>query len=124
MKRVLVVDDEQTACDMLKNFLTKKGYETMTALSGEEAIKKVKEERPHMILLDIRMPGIDGVETLKRIREMDKEVGVIMITACGDIKDAMESVKLGAYDYITKPFDLEFVKDLIEHCLEDGGKKK
>ena len=69
-KKILVVDDEPAVCNMLEKFLTKKEYKVSTALSGKEAIKKVKREKPHIIFLDIRMPHMDGIEVLKRIREI------------------------------------------------------
>jgi DNA-binding response OmpR family regulator len=81
MPRVLVVDDEPDAVELLQEFLTSKGYEVITAEDGEEALHKVKEERPHLILLDVRMPRLNGMEVLKRLREIDREVGVIMVTA-------------------------------------------
>jgi len=113
MKKILVVDDEQAICNMLKKFLTQKGYEAIIALSGEEAISKVKQERPHVVLLDIRMPDMDGIETLKKIREIDKEVGVIMITAVNEEKTGKKCLELGAYDYIIKPFDLDYLETVL-----------
>ncbi len=107
MERILVVDDEQAICDALKKFLTKKGYAADSAGSGEEAIKKVKEERPHMILLDIIMPGIGGLEALKRIKKIDKEIGIVMITAVKDKVIGRRCMKLGAYDYVMKPCDID-----------------
>lgn len=113
MEKILVVDDEQIVCNMLKKFLTKKGYEVITVLSGEEAIKKVKEERPRVVLLDIRMPGMDGIETLKRIRKIDEKVGIIMITAVKDDEIGRGCMELGAYDYITKPFGLDYLESVL-----------
>jgi len=113
MKKILIVDDEKPVCDMLEKFLIKKGYETVIALSGEEAIRKVNEERPHLILLDIRMPGMDGIETLKKIREIDKKVGIVMITAVKDDDVGRKCAELGAYDYITKPLDFEYLERVL-----------
>jgi len=119
MKRILVVDDEQVVCNMLKKFLTQKGYEVTTVLSGEEAIKKVKEERPHIVLLDIKMPGMNGVETLKQIREIDKEVGIVMITAVKEDEIGRTCMQLGAYDYITKPLGLDYLETVLMVKLLD-----
>lgn len=112
-KRILVVDDDQAICNMLEKFLSKKGYQAITALSGEEGIKKVEEERPHMILLDIKMPDLNGIETLKRIRNIDKEVGIVMITAVKDDEVGKKCIELGAYDYITKPLSLEYLENVL-----------
>lgn len=113
MARILVVDDEPEVCNMLKKFLTKKGHEVYTALNGEDALSVVKEERPHVVLLDIIMPKMDGIECLKQIRELDKEVGVIMITAVKQEEVGKQALKLGAFDYITKPLSLQYLEDCL-----------
>jgi len=113
MARILVVDDEQDVCDMLEKFLTIKGYEVSTALSGEDALALVKEERPHIVLLDIRMPEMDGLECLESIKEIDKEIGVIMITAIKQEEVGKKAMELGAYDYITKPLSLQYLQDCL-----------
>jgi DNA-binding response OmpR family regulator len=113
MARILVVDDEQEVCDMLKKFLTKRGHGVYTALNGEEALSLVKEERPHIVLLDIRMPKMDGMECLKLIKEIDKEVGVIMITAVKEEEIGKQAMELGAFDYITKPLSLKYLEDCL-----------
>ena len=112
--KILAIDDEMEVCDLLKTFLTRKGYEVITANSAAEGIEKVKVEKPNVVLLDIRMPGMDGVEAINRIREIDKDVGIIMTTAVIDEKIAQKTVELGASDYIIKPFDLDYLeKSLI-----------
>jgi DNA-binding response OmpR family regulator len=111
--KVLVVDDERAVCNMLKKFLTKKGYSVNTALSGKEAIKAIRKEKPHVVLLDIRMPGIDGVETLKRIRKLNKNIGIVMITAVKEDETGRRCLKLGAYDYITKPLSLDYLENVL-----------
>lgn len=118
-KKILVVDDELAVCNMLKKFLTKKGYEATVALSGEEAIEKVRQENPHIVLLDIKMPGIDGVETLKRIREIDKKVGIVMITVVKDDEVGRKCMELGAYDFITKPLSLDYLEKVLTMKLID-----
>ncbi len=110
MPRVLVVDDEPDAVEMLQEFLVAKGYEVLTASDGEEALRKVKEERPHVILLDVRMPGMNGLEVLKRVRAMDHEVGVIMVTAVNEEETGRQALQLGAFDYITKPLDFTYLE--------------
>jgi len=110
MPRVLVVDDEPDALELLQAFLEAKGYEVLTASDGEEALQKVKEERPHLMLLDVRMPKLTGLEVLKRVREIDREVGVIMVTAVNEEETGRQALQLGAFDYITKPLDLKYLE--------------
>jgi DNA-binding response OmpR family regulator len=110
MARILVVDDEPDAVELLQEFLTAKGYDVIIASDGEEALRQVKEHRPHLILLDVRMPKLNGMEVLKRVREIDHEVGVIMVTAVNEEETGREALKMGAFDYITKPLDLQYLE--------------
>ncbi len=110
MPRVLVVDDEPDAVELLQEFLVAKGYEVLTANGGEEALRAVREERPHLILLDVRMPGMNGLEVLRRVRQIDQEVGVIMVTAVNEEETGREALALGAFDYIVKPLDLAYLE--------------
>jgi len=110
MARVLVVDDEPDSVELLQEFLTSKGYEVVTASDGEEALRKVKEERPHLVLLDVRMPGMNGLDVLRKVRHFDQEVGVIMVTAVNEEDTGREALKLGAFDYIVKPLNLEYLE--------------
>ncbi len=112
-EKILVVDDDPAVNSLLKDFLTRKGYQVITASSGEEALEKFRDQRPMLILLDIKLPGMDGIVTLKRLREMDDKVGVIMITGVQE-QEAFEQVKkLGAYEYIVKPFDLDYLETCV-----------
>jgi DNA-binding NtrC family response regulator len=113
MERILVVDDEVEVCKVLKEFLASKGYEVHTALDGSTAISKVKEVRPHIVLLDIIMPGMGGIDVLKEIKGIDHRVGVIMVTAVADHELARRAIELGAYDYITKPMDLNYLETVV-----------
>ena len=115
MERILVVDDEIEVCNSLKRFLSikGKGYEVDTANSGKEAVRKVKENRPHIVLLDIIMPGMSGIDTLKEIKKIDPNIGVIMATAVADEEIAKRALQLGAYDYILKPFDLNYLETVL-----------
>jgi two-component system response regulator AtoC len=117
MARVLVVDDEPDVLDLLDEFLTGKGYEVTTAQGGPEALRKAKAERPHAILLDIRMPDMSGLEVLRRVREADREVGVIMITAVNEEETGREALKLGAFDYLVKPLDLAYLERSLWHQI-------
>lgn len=110
MSRILVVDDEEDICKTIRDVFTEEGYEVETAGSGREAIEKIKTKMPDLILLDVRIPGMNGIEVLKAIRKLDEGVPVAMITAYEDIDLAEEALRLGAYDYIKKPFDLEYLR--------------
>lgn len=117
--KVLAVDDE---IDMLQAFKTMLGkdYHVLTAGSGKECIEKARLELPDLALLDIRMPKMDGIETLKALKEEFADLCVIIVTASRDIKPAVECIKLGAYDYLTKPFELDELKATINKALEHG----
>lgn len=117
-KKILVVDDEQGILDFFKKALGKEGYEVITCLNGIEALEKVRKEKPDLVILDVKMPGIDGIETLKRIKWLNKKAIVIMLTAYGTLDSAKEALKLGAQDYITKPFKLDYVKEVIKGNLK------
>ena len=122
MNKILVVDDEVKASELLKRFLEAKGYEVITSSSGEDAIEKVRNEKPNAILLDIKMPGMDGTETLKRIRTFDKEVGIIMVTAIKEEETGKKAIKLGADEYITKPIDFNHLETSLLVDLVMRGK--
>ena len=116
-EKVLVVDDEWEIRDVLSNFLTEKGYEVILASNGEEAIELAEKENPHVILLDVKMPGIDGIETCRRFKEGEKTryISVIMITAFGDRE--IEAYLEGADDFIVKPFNMVEISFRIESML-------
>ena len=117
LPNILVVDDEVNIVESFKQLL-KDNYKVLTATSGEEALEKVEKENLDIVLLDIRMPGMDGIEVLRRIEEMKENVDVIMVTAVNTMKTAIEAMKLGAYDYITKPFEVDEVVVSINKALE------
>ncbi len=112
-EKILIVDDEENICSLLKYFFEKKGYPTITAHNGEEAIALVEKERPSMILLDVMMPGMDGILTLRKIREIDPKVGVVMATGSQDELIAKEASALGSYAYVLKPFDLKYLELVV-----------
>lgn len=108
--RVLIVDDERQIGEFLYEFLSDQGYEVFYADSGSLALRFVKRARPHIVLLDVRMDGMDGLETLKRILEIDPKAGVIMVTAMQDEDIGRQALKLGAVDFISKPVDFEYLE--------------
>lgn len=111
--RLLVVDDETIIRDVLARFFKRKGYSVSTAKNGKEALEMVKKERPHLMLLDIRMPEMDGFEVLRRLRDVDREVAVMMITANTDLGEAQKTIEMGACDYIVKPFHLDYLETTV-----------
>ena len=113
MIKILVVDDEHEACDALKEFLSMKGYEVSTAQDGQTALRKIKEYDPQIVLLDVIMPGMNGIKVLQQIKKMDPKIGVIMVTVVTDETQAKKALQLGAYDYITKPVDLNYLDTVV-----------
>lgn len=114
IKKILVCDDDKAVSGFLERFFKKEGFtEVDTALTGEEALEKIRKNHYDLILLDIKLPGIDGIETLKRIKEYNQSLGVIMITGFPEMSMVEEAMKLGAYDYIVKPFDLAYLKLVV-----------
>jgi len=111
--KILTVDDQMGIDSFFYEFFTVRNYEVFSALSGKEAIEIVKKERPRIILLDINMRGMDGIETLKRIREIDKESAIIMVTGVKDDDTMRRAKELGADDYITKPLSLEYLDKVV-----------
>ncbi len=118
MKSILIVDDEQSIRESLDGILQDEGFRTLVAETGEEALALLGEETPDLVLLDIWLPGIDGLETLRRIRENHQEQVVIMMSGHGTIETAVKATKLGAYDFIEKPLSLEKVLISIENALK------
>jgi len=117
---ILIIDDEAELCQNLSEMLKEEeeGYKLSIANNGEKGLAKIKEEVPDLVLLDIKMPEMDGIETLKRIRAIDKDILVIMLTAYQTVETAVKAMKLGAYDYISKPFNYEELKIIIKRALQ------
>lgn len=118
MYNILIVDDEQSIRDSLTGILQDEGYNFATAANGEEALIQLREEKPDLILLDIWMPGMDGLETLARIRDYQPDQLVIMMSGHGTIETAVRSTKLGAHDFIEKPLSLEKLLVTIQNALK------
>jgi two-component system response regulator HydG len=116
--KILVVDDEASHRMMLRAVLTGEGYRVAEAADGTEAVRAVEKEAFDIILLDIRMTAMDGIEALTEIRKISPLVPVLIMTAYASVKTAVEALKAGAFDYMTKPLDIEEVKILIEKALE------
>jgi two-component system, NtrC family, nitrogen regulation response regulator NtrX len=117
--RILIVDDEPAILNALTGVLEDEGYDVSAAKSGHEALKLIKSEPPELAFLDIWMPELDGIETLRRALEIAPNLQVVMMSGHGSIESAVKAIKLGAYDYIEKPLSLEKVTLLIRHALHE-----
>ena len=115
--RILVVDDERDLCGALHDLLEKEGYEVECAYDGAMALAKAETRPFHVVLTDIRMPGSDGLELVRQLRERHNEVLVIVMTAYSSMQYALRAVECGAYDYLTKPFQRTDVLRAVEHGL-------
>ncbi len=122
-KRILVVDDEGSVRTLLAGYLRARGFETETAEGGIEALALLKRQRFDLVLSDLNMPGLNGIDLLGRIRESSEDVGVIMLTGCDEVTMAVEAMKAGALDYVRKPFDLENVISVIRDALDRRDEK-
>ena len=122
--KIFIVDDELVMRKSLSGWLKRDGYDVDTAESGEEAIEKLKKTRFDLLLVDIKMEGISGLDVLKHVRENDPDMAVVMITAYGSISTAIEAMKNGAYDYLLKPFDPEELGLLIEKIIEQQAQAR
>ncbi len=115
--RVLVVDDEETIRNLLQRTLEETGYTVVTAANGEEALHEVSQREPEVMLLDIKMPGLSGMDVLTKLTTDWPDICVVMVTAMGDTQTAVKAMKLGAYDYITKPFKPTDVVQKVQEAL-------
>jgi DNA-binding NtrC family response regulator len=121
---VLIVDDERTLARAVKAFLSEAGYEAEVASDAERALELVESLRPDVVFADVRLPGMSGIDLLRRIRDFDPAIPVIIMTAHGTIEGAVEAVKLGAFDYMKKPVDLEELKLLADRARENALMKQ
>ena len=117
-KTILIIDDEKSICKSLGSILIDEGYEILTAGSGEEAMKVIEEDPPQLVILDIWLPGIDGIETLKMIKSRYPQIRVIMISGHGTIETAVKATKLGAFDFFEKPLSMEKIILIVNHVFE------
>ena len=120
---ILVVDDEENTREGLSKILTKEGYAVEMAANGKEAIGVLKRQSFDLVITDMRMPLMDGFEVLREIKKMDEEVGVIMITAYGEVESYLEAMNMGAFEYINKPVRVNELKRVITKVLEVRRKK-
>lgn len=122
--KILVIDDEKLMRWSLQQNLSKEGYTVITAEKGMEGLNLFKEETPDVTLLDIHLPDVSGITVLQSIKEINKDALAIMITAFGDIQTAVKTIKLGAYDFVEKPFNVDKLKILVAKALETVSLRK
>ena len=115
--RILIVDDEPPVIDVFREFLAGQGYELQTAATGEEALRVIGEFRPDIVLTDINLPGLSGLDVMSHAKSLDPEVAVVVVTGYASASTAIEALRQGAYDYITKPFDLDEVHQIVERGI-------
>lgn len=113
MTKLLIVDDDIAICDFLREFFVSKNYEVFIATEGNDALSIVREKGPQIMLLDMKMPGMIGLEVLKEVKELNEKTKVIMITGLRDEEFIEEAKRRGASDYITKPFSLEYLEKVV-----------
>ncbi len=124
MKNILIVEDDKNLQLTLKGFLEENNYEVINTMWGTMGIEQVKKGIPDLVLLDIMLPGINGMEVLERMKEIDSDLPIIMITGYGSAESAVRAIELGAYDYIYKPFEAEKLLEKIDKALISSKHKK
>lgn len=118
MARILVIDDEQATLNMFKMFMSVYGHEVLTAENGEQGLEIFQKERPELVMTDIKMPGMDGIEVLRSIKAMDRNAEVIVVTGHGDMDLAIEALNLDATDFLNKPVKREAVEKALRFSAE------
>ena len=121
--KILIVDDDKLLQNSLKNVLAEK-YDTLVVGRGEDAIELLRKHAVDLVLLDVRLPGLDGIETLQQIKALERELMVIMMTAYEDVKTVITSMKMGAHDYLVKPLEIEELEIIVEKALDNLKLKK
>ncbi|MDG5787346.1 response regulator [Evansella sp. AB-P1] len=116
-KKLLIVDDQFGIRVLLNEVFEKDGYKTLQASNGKQALKIVEEDEPDLILLDMKIPGMDGLEILREIKKMGAKAEVIMMTAYGELEMINEAMQLGALTHFAKPFDIDEVRDEVKNYL-------
>jgi len=118
---ILIVDDDKEICDYMESFLSKDGFAVKTLTSPQEAVEEIKSGRYHLVILDLMMPKIDGIELLSQIRKVDTDIAVIIFTGYPSLETAVASMKLDVVDYIKKPFNPEEFGQVIERVVKRKG---
>ena len=119
--RVLVVDDDEDICLYLREFLTREGFKVQTVSKPAEALVEIRQGRHQIVLLDVVLPGVEGVELLRQVRAIDSDICVIVMTGYPSVQSAVDSMKAAAFDYLQKPFDLEQLRAVMERAIREKG---
>src|SRR5205085_4695505 len=117
-KTILVADDDASIRSLLKQLLSDEGFAVQEASTGIEVVDKVKESSPDLVIMDVRMPELDGIEALSRVKATNPKTAVLIMTAFGSSNAAIRAMELGAFDYITKPFELEKISHSVKRVLD------
>ena len=117
-KRILIVDDEENAREGLAKILKKTGYNTGTAENGEHALKILENTKYDLVITDIKMPRMDGMQLLRRIRKIVPDIAVIMVTAYGEVESYLEAMSQGAFEYLNKPIKIDELKKVVSKVLQ------
>jgi DNA-binding NtrC family response regulator len=117
---IIVIDDEAEVCGLLKDLLTSEGYRVSAATDPQKGLQMVLKQEPDAVLLDLGMPKMDGFQVLKEIKKSNEALPVIIITGFVNIGLAREAIRLGAFDYVTKPFDVAYIKALVKNALDQA----
>lgn len=124
MKKILIADDERTICEAFSRMIEMEGHQALIAANGNHALKMILDEKPDAVFMDIRMPGMNGLETLSRLQQENIKIPVVIMTAYGTIESAMEAVRNGAFDYLGKPVELTRARQLMEQMLATSGQNR
>ena len=119
-KKILVVDDEQNSREGLTKILIKEGFEVVAAENGEVALKEAEKQDFDLVITDLRMPEVTGIDLLEKIREKKPEIGVIIVTAYGEINSYLEAMNLGAFEYLNKPIKLDELRRVINKAIDQS----
>lgn len=119
--RVLVVDDDEDICLYLREFLTREGFKVQTVSKPADALAEIRQGRHQIVLLDVVMPGVEGVDLLHQVRAIDSDICVIVMTGYPSVQSAVDSMKAAAFDYLQKPFDLEQLRAVMERAIREKG---
>ena len=125
MKNILIVDDDEKICWAFEQFLTDEGYNPIIASNAEEGLRKIENNRPDLVMLDIRLPGISGLEALQEIKKIDPQIQIVIMTAYDNVETTITAMRLQAFDFLPKPIDLDQVKAILNRVsrLKIGRKE-
>jgi two-component system OmpR family response regulator len=119
--RVLIVDDDEDICLYLREFLTREGFKVTAVSKAADALVEIRQGRHQIVLLDVRLPGADGVDLLRQVRAIDSDICVIVMTGYPSVQTAVDSMKAAAFDYLQKPFDLQALRAVLERAIREKG---